>query len=198
MTVHNDLLKPTRFEADPNADNAGKKFKHWLRLFTAFIDDCVATATAREVAAPNKLNVLFAYVSAEVFEYIEDCTGYDEAVAKLKTVYIKQPNIIFARHLLATRKQKPEESLQDFLQKLHALSKDCGFTNVTAELYKGEMVRDSFINGLISYSIRHRLLENNQLTLDRAFQIADSINNALEHSTAYGEGNFTASMKHPK
>ena len=44
-----------------------------------------------------------------VFSKLRD----DEAVAKLKSVYIKTPNIIFARYKLATRKQQPGEMLED-------------------------------------------------------------------------------------
>ena len=48
-----------------------------------------------------------------------------------------------------------------------------------------ELVRDAFINGLKSHEIRQRLLENNELTLDQAFDIANSFDKALEHSAAY-------------
>jgi len=88
------------------------------------------------------------------------------------------PNPIFARHVLATRKQKQAESLQTFMQELLILSKDCNFNDVTAEEYRNELVRDACINGLSSHSIRQRLLENHRLTLDQAFDIASSISMA--------------------
>ena len=46
-------------------------------------------------------------------------------------------------------------------------------------------MRGAFINGLKSHEIRQRLLENNELTLDQAFDIANSFGLALEHSAAY-------------
>ena len=46
-------------------------------------------------------------------------------------------------------------------------------------------VYNTFINGLKSHEIRQRLLENNELTLDQAFDIANSFDMALEHSAAY-------------
>jgi len=60
------------------------------------------------------------------------------------------------------------------MQALLVLSKDCNFRDLTAEEYKNELVRDTFIGGLSSHDIRHRLLENNELSLDRAFDIANS------------------------
>jgi len=38
---------------------------------------------------------------------------------------------------------------------------------------------------MLSHEIRQRLLENNELTLDQAFDIANSFDMALEHSAAY-------------
>ena len=93
--------------------------------------------------------------------------------------------MLFARHLLATRKQRTEESLSEFLQALHILSKDCSLSDVSAEDYRQELVRDAFINGLGSHVVRQRLLENNTLTVDKAFEIANSLSLAQKHSAAY-------------
>ena len=93
--------------------------------------------------------------------------------------------MIFARHVLATRKQKQGENLRDFFQQLHVLSKDCNIQAVTAEEYWKELVRDAFINGISSHVIRQTLLENSELTVKRAFQIACSLETAQQHSEAY-------------
>ena len=158
---------------------------YWLKLFTDFLEMCERIAMAQEQDAPDRLRVLAVYVSAEVYEIIDDCAMYDEAISRLKRAYIKSPNSIFAKHELATRKQKPEESLRKFMQALLVLSKDCNFRDVTAKEYKNQMVRDAFISGLSSHDIHQRLLENNELSLDRAFDIANSLDMAIEHSTGY-------------
>jgi len=93
--------------------------------------------------------------------------------------------VIFSRHLLATRTQKLGENLLEFLQALRKLSKDCQFQAVTAENYRKEMVRDAFINRLASTTIWQRLLEVAELTLDRAFDLALSLNQAQEQSLKY-------------
>ena len=185
MAALNDLLKPFRFETDPNSPKGAKHLRHWLKIFTEFLERCEAAAGAEEARAPNRLQLLYAYVSADVFEYIEDCETYDAAITKLKSIYIKTPNIIFARHKLATRKQQSGETLEEFYQSLHLLSKDCQLRDVTAEAYRNELVRDAFINGIYSHSIRQRLLENNELTVAQAFDKARSLRTAQEHSEAY-------------
>ena len=180
MATFNKLLRPAKFDAEPNSPDAGKKFKHWFKTLENFI-----LGQAQEVEAVNKLRLLCAYVSADVYEMIEDCESYDVAIEKLRGIYVKSPNVVFARHLLATRKQKPGESLQDFLQSLHSLSKDYNLRNVTAEEYRRELVRDAFINGLSSHHIRQRLLENAELSIDQAYRSAMSLQLAQEHSSAY-------------
>ena len=94
-------------------------------------------------------------------------------------------NEIFARHQLATRKQSPSEDLSEFMLALKNLSKDCLFTDVTAKVYAEEYVRDAFITGLCSQSIRTRLLENTKLTLEQAFNQARSLELAAKHSEVY-------------
>ena len=65
-----------------------------------------------------------------MYEFVKGCETYEAAINKLKSVYIKTPNVIFARHVLATRKQKQGENLRDFFQQLHVLSKDCNIQAV--------------------------------------------------------------------
>ena len=84
------------------------------------------------------------------------------------------------RYLLVTCSQ-PEDKNQEKL----LLSKECNLKNVTAEQYREELIRDSFINGIASPLIRQRLLENTQLGLRAAFDQANSLDLAQKNSEAY-------------
>ena len=174
----NTLLKPAQLDLDPNSPSAAKEWKHWHRTFRNFINECGENA-------PNKFRTLFKYVSHNVYDYIEDCANYDAAIETLTQLYIKTLNEIFAHHLLATRRQKPGETLNEILQELRKLSKDCNVKNVTAEQYREELVRDSFINGIASPLIRQHLLENTRLDLKTAFDQANSLDLAQKNSKAY-------------
>ena len=132
-----------------------------------------------------KLNTLTVYVSASVFEYIQDATTYDSANETLKNLYVKPKNIIYNRHKLATRIQSEGETVDQYMQTLEQLSKSCDFAAVSAELNRTEYIRDAFINGLSSNVIRQRLLENNNLTLDQAYQKARTLELAQKHSSTY-------------
>ncbi len=58
--------------------------------------------------------------------------------------------------------------MDEFLQALKTLAKDCKFKDVTATVYRDESVRDA---GLQSGSIRQRLLENSTLDLSPTRQL---------------------------
>ena len=103
----------------------------------------------------------------------------------LKSAYTKSTNEVFAWYLLSTCKQQPGESLDEFLQALKTLSKDCNFKHVTAEVQKSEHIHDSFISGLQSNSIRQRLLENNTLDLNTMFNQAQSLEVAQKSLDSY-------------
>ncbi|XP_064080564.1 uncharacterized protein LOC135197423 [Macrobrachium nipponense] len=138
-----------------------------------------------EDAAPDKLRALVNCVSPSVYELIEDCSTFESAIAKLESAYVKLPNEVFARHVLATRRQQSGESLDEFLRELHKLSKDCNFQAVTAEQYRQELVRDAFINGIASAFIRQRLLENKSLNLEAAHSQARTLDLAQRSADAY-------------
>ena len=175
-------LKPSRLDVDPNSPKAAKEWKHWKRTFDNFITECGDDA-------PDEFRSIVNFISADVFDYVEECTTYDEVVETLNKLYVKTPNTIFARHQLASRKQKPGESLDEYLEELKKLSKLCNFEAVTAEVYRSEMIRDSFINGLSSSYIQQRLLESERLTLDQAHEKARTLDHAQKNSEVYSQQN---------
>ena len=168
----------SRLDVDHNSLNPSKEWKHWKRTFENFITECGANA-------PNKFRSMVNFVSSNVYDYIEDCTTYEEVIRTLDSLYIKTPNETFSRHQLLTRKQTTTESLDDFLQELKKLSKNCNYQNVTAEKYREEQLRDAFITGISSNYIHQRLLKNATLDLQSAFNQARALGVAQKNSEAY-------------
>ncbi|KAI3378314.1 hypothetical protein SNEBB_002033 [Seison nebaliae] len=120
---------------------------------------------------------------------MSDCSTYEEAIDILKAMFLKPVNEVFARHLLATRRQQSGESLDEFLSVLKVLSRDCNYTAVTATKYRDESIRDAFITGIQSPLIRQRLLENKQLELAAMFDQARALDAAQRNSNSYGINN---------
>lgn len=57
--------------------------------------------------------------------------------------------------------------------------------SVSAEQYREELIRDTFINGLLSPKIRQRLLENSTLDLKSAFDQANALDLAQKNAETY-------------
>ena len=129
--------------------------------------------------------MLFLHIGTNVVDVIQDCTTYEDAMKKLDAAYLKPPNEIYARHLLSTRVQKPDESLDEFLLTLNTLASDCNFKAVSAAENRSSFIRDSFIRGLRSPIIRARLLENATLTLDKAVEQARTLEQAQQNAESY-------------
>eukprot|EP00794_Sanderia_malayensis_P020739 gene20739-22770_t len=176
------VFRPERLETDPNSGTAAKEWLHWKRTF----DNFLAVVPQEDL---DKLAVLSNFVSPSIFQHIEDCEDYETSIEALQTLFIKPKNEVFARHLLATRKQAPTETLDEYLQALKALSKDCNFKNVTAVQYCEESIRDAFIAGLQSNIIRQRLLEKKTLDLKTMFDQARSLESAMKSSESYSTPN---------
>lgn len=179
------ILRPDRFDTDPNSSTATREWKHWFKTFSNYLES-IADHN------PNQLNVLVNYLTPRVYDYISECTSYDGAILILSELYVKPKNEVFARHLLATRQQKPGETLDEFLQALKSLSTDCNFKTVSAQQHKEEFIRDAFISGLRSQQIRQRLLENKTLELSAAFDQARALDAAQQSLESYSSPPFTA------
>ena len=137
-----------------------KEWKHWKTTFHNYV-------TAYEaVGEVNKLDVLTKFLSCTVYEHIDGCQKYDDAIRILDNLYsLKGPDEVFARHLLATAKQQPGHSLKEFLQELRRLSKNRNFRAVSQKEHRDGFFPDAFISGISSHVIRQRLLEESILTM---------------------------------
>ena len=171
-------LRPTRFEITPNDSNAAKEYQHWIKTFENYCEVLPQTGL-------DKLKLLTNYLAPHIFDYVIDKTTYETAVETLKNLYVKPTNEVFARHLLAVRRQQSGESIDDFLQALKTLSKDCNFKDVDKTTYASESIRDAFITGIQSQVIRRRLLENNTLDLKTMYEQARSLDIAQRSSESY-------------
>ena len=107
---------------------------------------------------------------------------YDAALTTLRYVYVKPTNKVFARYRLATCKQRLGQFLEEFMQCLKRVSSECNFAAVTAAQHPEGTIRDAFIAGITSPSVRRRLLESDNLTLQHVFDKARSLEEAQRNA----------------
>ena len=118
--------------------------------------------------------------------------GYECSWRNLREIFV---NSVFYWHLLTTRRQQTDESVDQYLQSLKRLAKDCGFQAVTATQARDEYIRDAFINRITSYHIRQRLLENKTLDLNTSYDQALTLEMAPRQLASYSQpDSLTASV----
>ena len=86
------LLRPERFDVDPDAASAAKEWIHWLKTFTNFVQ-----AVEKTTPTVDKLVLLTNYVVPRVYDYISDSGTYEKAVEVLTSLYVKPKNEIFCQ-----------------------------------------------------------------------------------------------------
>ena len=197
-------LRPERFSTLPNTSGADKAWLHWKHILMSCLASRTQTQTttnadgSTSTTAPpaiSKLDILVNHVTTPVYDFFSECEDFESAIETLESLYVVPKNVIFARHLLSTRKQQPGESLDAYLSALKILAKDCQFGAVSAEQYKQEKILEAFINGLEIPTIRQRLLENTKLpTLNEAFTQARSLELAQKTSEHYSNSNVSSSL----
>ena len=77
----------------------------------------------------------------------------------MEKVYSKKDNRIYARWKLSQEKQREDESMDNFINRLMIIAKDCSFGDVPAVEYKKVSVLQSFIAGLEDPYLEQRILE---------------------------------------
>ena len=159
-------LRPERFNGDPQSPSGEADWLHWKRTLNSFL-----AAVAEHT--PDKLNCLINFVSPTVFSYISDAPDYDSAIATLESLYVKKKNKVYSRYKLLTRKQQAGESLEEFVQDLKLLAKNCSFKATTVAENLSNYLVDALIGGIASSQIRQRILEKDEdLTFETAYALA--------------------------
>ena len=173
------FLRPQPLNIDADSASAADEWEMWLANFNAFV------AAIDTTLRPDKLALLRAHISCNIFKLIKHIEVYDEAIKVLQARFVKPKSEVYSRHRLATCRQQAGETLDQFLDSLKSLAADCSFKATSAEEAKSLAIRDAFISGMASNTIRQRLLENLELNLDDAVKQARTLELAQAHSESY-------------
>ena len=190
VTIYSDmdkhLLRPRELCIEPGALDAGRIFAFYLRTVEDFND---SLRELRRDGDPEvkKKRIIINCLTPRVYPCVKEAADYADVVRILKSLYVKQKNDVYARHLLVSRRQLQGEIMCEYLQVLKTLAKDCTSSDVTAATYREEVTRDAFINGLSSAYIRLRLLEKVEITLVQAFELAQSLDRAQRQGLFEGQ-----------
>ncbi|XP_072389574.1 uncharacterized protein [Diabrotica undecimpunctata] len=125
-----------------------------------------------------RLPYLLHYMGSEAYDTLGDKLApevpedksYDDIVNLMDNFYNPAPLEIAEIFRFQSKRQAEEETIQEYLYSLQKLSINCNFST-----YLKSAIRNQFVFGLRSKRIQARLLESKGLDLDRAVEIATSM-----------------------
>lgn len=97
---------------DANSPAARRNWQHWYRTFTSY------KANVPNVTEENMLSTLFNHGGFYRFRNISDAADFNATIETLQNIYVKRTDDDFARYLIATCRQQPGQSLEEYFQTL--------------------------------------------------------------------------------
>jgi len=166
-------MDPKIFKRVLSDDPSENEYKFWRKMLDVYISKA-------EVPNESRLEVLFVLCGVQSFGIIEDCTSFDSALQRLDNKFVKKTSAIMLRHKLRTSRQKEGQSIEEYLAELKALARKCPSSALTADQYKDLLISDAFVSGVLSPSIRQRLLESTDDSLENLIKTALTMELASE------------------
>ena len=102
-----------------------------------------------------------------------DMTLYDDIVKKVKAHYDPQPSVIMQRYKFNTRSRAEGESVANYVAALRELAKHCDYKDTLQD-----MLRDRLVCGVMHKGITNRLLNEKNLTYEKAMELAQAMESA--------------------
>lgn len=96
-----------------------------------------------------------------------ESAGYDDLVKKVKDHVNPKPTSVVQRFRFNSSGQQPGESVSQFVTELRRLSADCEFGDSLPN-----MLRDRLVCGVKDDRVQRRLLQETDLTFDKALTLA--------------------------
>ena len=136
---------------------------------------------ANDVKEAKRTAVLLSVIGSKTYEVLKSLVAPDKPSAKsypdLKAVLLShfkpKPLTIYERFKFHKAVQKDTENAAQYIAKLRGLAHHCEFGQ-----FLEDSLRDKFVCGLRSIKIQQRLLQTERLTLKKALDIAQTMENA--------------------
>ena len=134
--------------------------------------------TSNEIADPKKHAILLTVIGPQTFQLLRNLVqpkkledfSYDQLIEILTKHYDPAPSQIMQRYKFHTRERGPSESIANYVAELKSIGGLCGFQDTLPD-----MLRDRLVCGVNDGRIQRALLQEHNLTFERALEIAQSI-----------------------
>ena len=161
-----DIGHPEKFEVDTDTNTLGTRWNKWVKQFEIYIVAAGITAAKQKkalllhTAGPDVQDIFHTIENSDTAERVEDC------IKLLNEYFIPKYNKWYERFNFVQRKQLPHENIDAYATNLKKLASSCKFSD------KDERILEQTIQNCHSSKLRRRLLEDPELTLDKALTIA--------------------------
>lgn len=165
-----------------NFDLASKKWTLYVNRVKQFI-------TLNDIKPEQKVATLITLVGEATYDLMFDLCApvtpesktFDQLVEIVQNHLEPKRSDIAERHIFRQRRQKPGETLSEYLQCLKHLASTCNFGSTLEE-----NLRDQFVSGLGSETMRSHLFAETALTYKRAVELALALEAAERHAVEAG------------
>ena len=149
----------------------GKKFKRAWDNYAVVVrlqqfDEEYKTANFLSAIGEEALEIY----EGMTFNPHENSKVLDSVAQKLAEYCIGQTNETFERYVFNSRSQKEEESIDHYVSALRTLAKSCNF----CQCLHDSLISDRIVFGIKEPALRKKLLQERQLTLEKAIDICKS------------------------
>lgn len=147
-----------------------------------------------EISDALKVSLLITAVGEETYTLMCDlcspCFPEDktyEELVQLVTEHLEpQRSEIAERHVFRLRRQRPGESLTDYLQALKHLAATCNFGRCGTCTSMEENLRDQFVSGLANDAMRARIFAERKIQYKEAVELLFALEATEKHAKVSG------------
>ena len=189
-----DVNQPPPFNIAADPANVAQRWKLWKKTFTIYI-------TATGVTNTTQMRALLPHVGGvDILEVLETLPGpidtLQQALTALDNYFSPKENKRYERFKFKQLTQETSESTDSYVTKLRKLASTCAFTDID------DVIIDQVIEKCASSKLRRKLLETDDLTLDklltlaRAMELSDAQASVIEKRSQSGSKEIAAVSQH--
>ena len=167
----------------PTPGNPSMQWETWWRLFGYHLVGS-GLSTASEQSRLASLYLSLGTEGARICASLcPDGTTFAQAEARLAVRFGERKSHIYSRSIFHRRNQHSGEDIASYVTELRTLIVPCHYDAAFEE----EVLRDRIVSGVKAEKIRERLfMEPNVLTLERCFELAESVERACSEASNVG------------
>lgn len=175
-TIEYRMPQPLSLDAVEDLLPRWKKFKQQFQIF-------LTAAGFERLSESRKAAILLNCIGADAQELYfnilskdEDSQKYEEVLKAFDDYFTPKQNEVINAFIFNNRKQEEGESFDNFYTQIKKLVKNCAYNDM-----EDRMLRDRIVMGISDKNLQQKLLEVNDLTLDKAVNRCRAAELSKEH-----------------